>query len=252
MIPRDFDPRRKRTEFGQEAIEAVRHVLARAGIWVGRPCRLSSDHQVAALLKAHAADCLVDVGANRGQFASAIRRAGYRGPVVSLEPVPEAFTELQARSASDPNWSVHRVGVAESAGELTLNVSESTPISSFLPVKDDYLAGRPPARVQRTERVPVTTLDRLLEGEPYERIFLKTDTQGYDLRVLAGAGDILDRLIGVQIELSVVPIYEGMPNYVEALAVLREMGFILAGMHRVPSFQIHEFDGVFVRNPDVP
>jgi len=168
---------------------------------------------------------------------------------VSLEPVPEAFAELQSHSAHDPNWTVHRVGVADRTGELLLNVSESTPISSFLPVKDDYLAGRPPARVQRTERVPVTTLDLLLGDKPYERIFLKTDTQGYDLRVLAGAHDIVDRLIGIQIELSVVPIYEGMPNYVEALTVLQEMGFILAGMHRVPSFQIHEFDGVFVRNP---
>lgn len=251
MIPRDFDPR-KRTEFGQGAIDAVHHVLARAGIWVGRPCRLSSDYQVAALLKAHAADCLVDVGANCGQFASAIRRAGYRGPMVSLEPVPEAFAELQRHSADDPDWAVRRVGVADRTGELTLNVSESTPISSFLPVTDDYLSGRPPARVKRTESVPVTTLDRLLGKESYERIFLKTDTQGYDLHVLAGARDIADRLVGIQIELSVVPIYEGMPNYVEALSVLQEMGFILAGMHRVPSFQIHEFDGVFVRNPNVP
>lgn len=252
MIPRDFDPRSKRTSFGRGAAEAVRHVLARAGIWVGRPYHLSSDYQVAALLKANSADCLVDVGANRGQFASALRRAGYRGPVVSLEPVPEAFAELQSHSAHDPNWTAHRIAVADRAGDLTINVSESTPISSFLPVTDDYVAGRPPARVMRTERVPVTTLDRLLRDEPYRRIFLKTDTQGYDLRVLAGAGGVINRVIGIQIELSVVPIYEGMPNYVEALTVLREMGFILAGMHRVPSFQIHEFDGVFVRNPDVP
>jgi FkbM family methyltransferase len=227
-------------------------MLARAGLWVGKPCHLSSDYQVAALLEAHAADCLVDVGANRGQFASAVRRAGYRGPVVSLEPVPEAFAELRSRSAHDPNWTVHRVGVADRVGDFTLNISESTPISSFLSVTDDYVVGRPPAKVQRTESVPVTTLDRLLGDEPYECIFLKTDTQGYDLQVLAGASDIIDRVIGIQIELSVVPIYEGMPNYVEALTVLREMGFILAGMHRVPSFQIHEFDGVFVRSPDVP
>lgn len=230
----------------------AKHALARAGVWVGRPWRLNSDYQVAALLREHAADCLVDVGANCGQFASAMRRAGYCGPMVSLEPGAEAFADLRSRSARDPNWTVHRTGVADQVGTLALNVSESTPISSFLPVTDEYVAGRPPARVQQTECVQVITLDQLLGDESYERIFLKTDTQGFDLKVLEGARGIIDRVIGIQIELSIVPIYEGMPNYVEVLTVLREMGFILAGMHRVPSFQIHEFDGVFVRDANVP
>jgi hypothetical protein len=59
-----------------------------------------------------------------------------------------------------------------------------------------------------------------MHEETYRRVFLKTDTQGYDLKVLAGARRTLDRTIGIQIELSVVAIYEGMPSYVEAIAML--------------------------------
>ncbi|HEX6752651.1 MAG TPA: FkbM family methyltransferase [Solirubrobacterales bacterium] len=230
------------------ARDAVKHLLARVGIWFGRPNDLSVDYHVAALLRQHAADCVVDVGANVGQFATAIRRAGYRGPIISFEPVPEAFAELQDRSASDPDWTAQRVAAGDRPGALELNVSEASNISSFLEVKEEYVAGRPPARVRRTERVPIATIDDLLREAPYERIFLKTDTQGYDLKVLAGAGLTVDRTIGIQIELSVVAIYEGMPNYVEALAVLHELGFALTGMYRVPSFQVHEYDGVFLRH----
>jgi FkbM family methyltransferase len=232
----------------ETARDAVKHLLARVGVWVGRPSDLSVDYHVAALLREQGADCVVDVGANVGQFATAIRRAGYRGPIISFEPVPEAFAELQDRSASDPDWTVQRVAIGDQPGALELNVSEASNISSFLKVKEEYVAGRPPARVCRTERVPIVKVDDLLREAPYERIFLKTDTQGYDLRVLAGASQTVNRVIGIQIELSVVAIYEGMPNYVEALSVLRELGFALTGMYRVPSFQVHEYDGVFLRH----
>jgi FkbM family methyltransferase len=228
--------------------DAVKHLLARVGIGLGRPSDLSVDYHVAALLKKHRADCVVDVGANVGQFATAIRRAGYRGPIISFEPVPEAVAELQGRSASDPDWTVQRVAVGDRPGALELNVSEATNTSSFLGVKDEYVAGFPPARVRRSEQVSIATIDDLMREAPYERIFLKTDTQGYDLKVLVGASQTIPRTIGIQIELSVVAIYDDMPNYVEALAVLSELGFTLTGMYRVPSFQIHEYDGVFIRN----
>jgi FkbM family methyltransferase len=232
----------------QTSRDGVKHLLARVGVWIGRPSDLSIDYHVVALLKKHGADCVVDVGANTGQFATAIRRAGYRGPIISFEPVPEAFAELQDRSASDPDWTVRRVAIGDHPGALELNVSEASNTSSFLEVKEEYLAGFPRARVRRTERVPMATVDDLLRETPFERIFLKTDTQGYDLKVLLGARQTVDRMIGIQIELSVVAIYEGMPNYVEALAALRGLGFALTGMYRVPSFQVHEYDGVFIRD----
>lgn len=225
----------------------MRRLLARAGVWVGRPQDLSVEYHVAALVRKHEVDCVLDVGANVGEFGAAIRSGGYRGPIVSFEPVPEAIAKLRDRSRSDARWNVEEVAIGDRPGSLKLNVSEASNISSFLEVKDEYVAGRPPARVRRTERVPVATIDDLMHEETYRRVFLKTDTQGYDLKVLAGARRTLDRTIGIQIELSVVAIYEGMPSYVEAITLLRDLGFVLTGMFRVPSFQVHEFDGVFLR-----
>jgi hypothetical protein len=59
------------------------------------------------------------------------------------------------------------------------------------------------------------------------RIFLKMDTQGYDLEVFSGATGALDRVLGLQSELSVRPLYEGMPHYIQSLETYQSAGFDL-------------------------
>jgi FkbM family methyltransferase len=237
----------------QDLKVALRHALAHAGVWVGRPNQLALHYHVAELLATQRADCVFDVGASRGQYGRALRQAGYRGPIVSFEPVSEAFCDLQAQAQLDPSWSVRQVAVADKPGTLRLNIAVSSSVSSFLAVTDDYVALYAPGRVQRTEDVQVTTVDDVAAVLPFERIFLKTDTQGFDLRVLEGAREtIASRVIGLQVEMSVTPIYHGMPDYIEALTTVRELGFVLTGMYPVPSEPIYEFDGVFRRDTMSP
>ena len=88
-----------------------------------------------------------------------------------------------------------------------------------------------PDKNTRREIVEVKRLDgiqashlKLLE---HARVFLKMDTQGYDLEVFRGAGDFIDRVIGMQSELSIQPLYEGMPHYLKALQVYESRGFEL-------------------------
>src|SRR4051794_18567254 len=59
---------------------------------------------IAAVLRMYRVNCVLDVGANRGQYATALRRAGYMGRIVSFEPVPDVFDELRRRAAGDPAW----------------------------------------------------------------------------------------------------------------------------------------------------
>jgi hypothetical protein len=64
-------------------------------------------------------------------------------------------------------------------------------------------------------------------------VFLKTDTQGYDWNVLHGAGEKLAQVIGVQTELSVIPLYEGSTHYLKMLAFLEAQGFAIMELRTI-------------------
>ena len=90
-----------------------------------------------------------------------------------------------------------------------------------------------------------------MAGEPGpQRLFLKLDTQGYDLEVLRGATATLSRVVALQSEISFVPIYAGMPSWRESIQRIGELGFAVTGIFAVSrdaSLRLVEADCVFVR-----
>jgi hypothetical protein len=88
-----------------------------------------------------------------------------------------------------------------------------------------------------TETVTVRTVENFLTEDikdcAQRRIFLKMDTQGYDLNVFKGAGEKLDFIIGIESEISFMPIYEGMPHYLESLKVYEDAGFVITGLYPI-------------------
>jgi hypothetical protein len=81
---------------------------------------------------------------------------------------------------------------------------------------------------------------------------VKVDTQGSELAVLAGAGDEMDRVLGFQLELSLVPLYESQPLIDELIGAARAMGFRPVAME--PDFfdpatgELLQADGIFFRS----
>jgi hypothetical protein len=94
-------------------------------------------------------------------------------------------------------------------------------------------------------------LDGLLEGLDSPRPYLKLDTQGFDLDVFAGAGERIGEFAGMQSELALMQVYEGMPRLPEALPVYEAAGFDVAAMYPVSrqgkTARVLEFDCVMVR-----
>ena len=197
-------------------------------------------------------DLVIDVGANAGQFARDIRSLGYRGRIHSFEPLPAAFAELAGYAAGDPLWGVSNVGVGSETGELEINVAKNSVFSSFRPLSE--LAGRfdPNSQTVETLRVPVVTLDDALGGDKATSIFLKIDTQGFEQEVLAGAQRLHKRCVGVQLELPVDHLYEGVWSFNEALAAMDGYGFVPAQFRTVnprtgDRAAAVEFDAIFRR-----
>ena len=62
------------------------------------------------------------------------------------------------------------------------------------------------------------------------RIWLKLDTQGFEMEVLRGATTTLERVQILQLELSLRPLYEGEPGFLEVSNWLAERGLELVGL----------------------
>jgi FkbM family methyltransferase len=212
-------------------------------------------HQV---LQEYGVNAVIDVGANAGQFGHFLRaEVEYRGKIVSFEPVSSSFRRLERACTRDPEWSAVPVALGREAGQAQINVAEYSQCSSFLTAtsrETDTFAK--PNQTVRKEQVQIRRLDDTAEeflsrGAGDSRLFLKLDTQGYDLEVLAGAGETLKQVVVLQSEVPLIHIYEGMPSLVEVLDTVQALGFTVAGLFPVnhdERLRLVEVDVVFVRD----
>ncbi|MGY2048055.1 FkbM family methyltransferase [Methylobacterium sp. JK268] len=204
-----------------------------------------------AMLRQRAVDLVIDVGANEGQFGRFLRReVGYTGRILSFEPVSATFARLAETAAGDPNWQVVNAAAGSSPGTLTINIMRESVFNSFRR-PDDANVFSDLNQVVGQEEVAVHRLDAYLpeNGIAARSIFLKADTQGFDLEVIRGAAGAIGTVQAVQTELSFIGLYEGMAPYHDVLDELGRMGFAVSTM--VPVTLVHlqaiEFDCLLVR-----
>jgi len=205
-------------------------------------------------------DTVIDVGANRGQYRDFLRtEVDYAGPIHSFEPVSGLSEFLKARAADDPHWYIHHCALGRTEGETTINVMRNDQFTSILPPKatglNDYDIKN---SIEEVQTVALRRLDAVVAGIPAlassRRIYLKIDTQGFDLEVFGGAGAVLDQVVALQSEVSMLPLYEGMPDYKASIAVYNEHGFEVSGLFPIVRDQylrVVEFDCVTVRQDRV-
>ena len=198
-------------------------------------------------------DCVFDVGANMGQYGQFLRRIGFEGIIISFEPVESCLRELAHASHADPRWHIVEGALGDMDGTLALNVSQGTDLTSALPASA-YGKSAFPDIMGRSVDVGVRRLDGLYEhlraDHRFERPFLKMDTQGYDLNVLAGASGCTASLVGLQTEVSFKAIYDGMPDACMSLNAIRTAGFepvAIVPVHHDPGGALVEVDIVAQR-----
>jgi FkbM family methyltransferase len=181
-------------------------------------------------------DLVIDVGANVGQYRDFLRRdVGYEGPIVSFEPIPWHVETLRQRARSDPRWHIEGCALGMLAGRASFNVMAESQFSSFL-TPDHTVIGRfeEVNRVKTKVDVEVRRLDDVFADIDNRygcrRPYLKIDTQGFDLEVIAGAEASLARICALQTEASVKRIYAGAPDYARTIEILQDKGFELSGI----------------------
>lgn len=234
----------------------MKKLAARFGIEIRRRTFAGSEGlRLNKFLSDHNVDFVVDVGANEGQYARRLREHGYEGRILSFEPLSSAYSHLVVAAKDDPRWRASpRMAIGDHDAELEINISQNSFSSSILPMLSAHEHGAPESVYVGKERVPVRRLDGLWGTEipvDAKSYFLKVDVQGYEHQVLDGAPQLLSHVQGLQLELSIVPLYDGQALYDQLIDRLRKLGFelfaVFPGFVDPASGRSLQFDGVFFR-----
>jgi FkbM family methyltransferase len=206
------------------------------------------------LLEAYGIDLVLDVGANVGQYASELRSLGYRGRIVSFEPLSGAFAILQQRAARDERWTAVHAGLGAAAGKAIINIAGNSQSSSLLPMLETHVRAAPESAYVGTEEITLDTLASALEkhATPPVRALVKIDAQGYERKILDAGGPAFDRVVGAQLEMSLTPLYQGefliapMIEYMAARGM--QLMSIEPGYADPENGRLLQADGLFFRS----
>ena len=226
----------------------ARNLCARAGLRKRR-----RPDTAVQLLNRHGVEVVFDIGANKGQYARDLLRMGYSGRIISFEPLTQAFHKLKANTWGYPAWQAEKLAMGDQDGVRVLNVAGNSQSSSLLEMLPQHLAAAPESHYVRQETIEVRKLDSIIDQYCHadERCFLKLDVQGFEDAVLRGAARTLARCVGVQLEMSLVPLYSGEVLFDEMLQKMQGLGYCLtsisSGFADPRTGRLLQVDGVFYR-----
>lgn len=186
----------------------------------------STEHD--AILGGLNVDTVVDIGANRGQFALCSRRLFPAAQIFSFEPLKEPASTYRRVFASDARARLFESAVGDATGTAAMHVSRWDVSSSLLPIgraqHDNFLF----TEESRQETVAVTRLSACLDvGLIGPRALLKLDVQGFELTALQGCAELLDRFQFVYLEASFIELYVGQALTTDVIAYLLDRKFKL-------------------------
>ncbi len=182
-----------------------------------------------------------------------MRNLGYKGEIISFEPMKSAFKKLKKNASNDSNWKVFNCSIGEKDGFTTINIAKNSVSSSLLDNLPQLTESEPMAEYITKETITIRKLDSVFEElNIYNKnIYLKIDTQGYEEMVLIGAENVLKYVKGIQIEMSFVPSYKGSIVFDEMKTILNNLGFHMLAFEngfydKKTGIQL-EIDGIFYK-----
>lgn len=234
--------------------DGIRWVFRRLGYSI-KPYNQYFEHDLrrAAILRRIGVDLVFDVGANIGQYGLLIRKHGFAGTLISFEPIPEVARVLRETARADPAWHVHELAITDEDGESEFHIAHMSVVSSLLVTTNVDSQWKP----ARTIPVPTRRLDTFVAAEGIlGDFFLKLDVQGAEPRVLSGCAGVLDRLSGVELEMSGRELYEGESLIGEMSYRLESLGFRMVSIEPIcPSLTpeaVWQVNAIFLRTELLP
>jgi len=204
------------------------------------------------IMRHYKIDTLLDIGANCGQYSKNMRKMGYNGRIVSFEPLNNAFKNLGKVSSRDKNWLINNYALGNKNMKNIINVAGNSYSSSILKMLPKHLNSAPTSRYIAKQEIDIRTLDSIYKSfcTSKSNVMVKIDTQGYEKNVLDGADKSLKHIKIIQLEMSLVQLYENEMLFNQMINHLEKKGFQLFslenGFSHPKTGQLLQVDGIFV------
>lgn len=196
---------------------------------------------------------VLDVGANKGQYAQEIRSLGFKGQIHSFEPT-SYYEHLLKASEGDNHWQTYRFGFGATSGKLEMYIASNDGESSSLLKPKNIMAQGFGISFEKTEEVEIKTLKEFLDLNFFSDIYLKIDTQGNEMNVLLGLSDKINQVSVIEFESALISLYEGETGHYEIAQYLISHGFNVKQMvitHWNQNKETISLDSIFVRDEEL-
>jgi len=195
---------------------------------------------------------IVDVGANRGQFALVSRYCFPNARIDSFEPLQEPADIYREVFVGDNNVELHPYAIGEEKGEIEIHISNRDDSSSLLPIAEMQTELFPGTEEKETRTINVIPLEAILsEDKIITPALLKLDVQGFELSALKGCATLLQKFNNVYVECSFVELYAGQSFADEVISFLSAHKFRFVGVYNMcydKSGKAIQADFLFERN----
>ena len=229
-------------------------LLRKLGAKFGFDFKMTDEERLIRLLEFNGIDLVVDVGANTGQYAQELFSFGYKGKIVSIEPLSDAYNILKKKTENNPRWiTFDRCALGNEDGNIEINISENSVSSSILKVMNTHTDSEPGANIKSTENTLIYKFDTIAKKVLMDskNTYFKIDTQGYEENILNGALQSIKLFKGIQVEMSFIQLYEGQKLYIDLINILNDHGFSIQSIE--PAFtdkksgRLLQVNGIFFR-----
>ena len=175
---------------------------------------------------------VVDIGANRGQFALAAREWAPKARVISFEPLPGPASVFRSVFSGDDSVLLHQVAIGSRSEQRSMHVSEKDDSSSLLPISSLQTAMFPGTGEIAIAEVRVGPLEEYLKADDLQMpAMLKLDVQGFEFEALSGCESMLSNFNWIYCECSFVELYSGQRLASDVINWLAQRGCDLKGIY---------------------
>jgi FkbM family methyltransferase len=177
---------------------------------------------------------IIDIGANKGQFALATRYVFQNANIYCFEPLVKPANKLNKLFESDKKVIFFQSAIGPKEETVKMNVSNRDDSSSLLNIGKNQTTIFPGTEEKYKEEIKISPLSYFLSKKDLVKpVFVKIDVQGFELEVLKGSEDLIENFDYIYVECSFIELYEKQALVDEVITFLGNYSFKLKGVYNI-------------------